>query len=456
MAGEREGFSRRLAFAALIGLAIGTAVVLAAVPFSNKTEFQRLTVAAGPRGSDAYQLLSEIAEVVERHSETLRLTVRESGGSSENVGMIRAGTVDLAAVHADTPAVNVIRLISHLYKDYFQLIARDKAGISGIRDLVGKRIALPPFGTDEFRAFWMLARHYDLAVDDFRWKAMSLREATEAIAKNQVDAVFALRSLHDRLILHLISNAGLVGTQLAYVPIDQTRAIAINRPFLDASVIVKGAFDGDPPLPATDIQAPTIERLLVARADLDPMAIRELTGILFEQRLDLIVRTPLADEIAIPDASIGLSVPLHDGADAYYRRDEPSFIQENAEPLALLVTVIAMVMSAGFALRARLVANRKNRADSYNYQLLALANEARDAESVETLDKCRDSLHEIRESVVVALDTDDVTEEGFQSFAFLWDSVRIGIDQRRAEIGSGHAAGEMRKQIATRHPETAQ
>ena len=146
------------------------------------------------------------------------------------------------------------------------------------------------------------------------------------------------------------------------------------------------------------------------------------------------MRTPLADEIAIPDAATGLSVPFHEGAESFYQRDEPSFLQENAEPLALMVTVLAMLISTGFALRTRIVANRKNRADTYNYQLLELANEAREAETPAQIKACKESLHKIRETVVVALDTDEVSEEGFQSFAFLWESVRTGIDERAAEL----------------------
>jgi len=434
MAGEREGFSRRLFFVVLVGLAVVAAIALAIYAYGMKREATVLTVAAGPRGSDAFHLLSEIAEVVERHTDRIRLEIRESGGSSENVSLIRAGKVELAAVHADTPAVNSINLISHLYNDYFQLIARADSGIFGLRDLIGKRVALPPFGTDEFSAFWMLARHYDLAVDDFNWRAMSLAQAREEIAARRVDALFALRSLHDRSVLFLIANAELVRTPLRYVSIDQTPAIALNQPSLSAGTIVKGAFDGEPPLPDQDVPTPTINRLLVARADADPAAIYELTRILFEQRLDLIVRTALADEIAIPDAATGLSVPLHEGALRYYRRDEPSFIQENAEPLALLVTVLAMLMSAGYALRARIVSNRKNRADSYNYQLLALANTAREAASLDDIARCKEQLHKIRETVVIALDTDEVTEEGFHSFAFLWESVRTGIEERFAEL----------------------
>jgi len=100
----------------------------------------------------------------------------------------------------------------------------------------------------------------------------------------------------------------------------------------------------------------------------------------------------------------------------------------------LLVTVLAMLMSAGYALRARIVSNRKNRADSYNYQLLALANTAREAASLDDIARCKEQLHKIRETVVIALDTDEVTEEGFHSFAFLWESVRTGIEERFAEL----------------------
>ncbi len=438
MAGEREGFSKRLVFAVLVGLGAGAAAILAGLTLDTRGQLTNLTIAAGPRGSDAFHLLREVAEVVERHSDLIRLHVRESGDSSENVSLIRAGKVSLAAVHADTPAVSEIRLVAHLYDDFFQLIARADANIHGLRDLIGKRVALPPFGTDEFRAFWMLARHYDLAVDDFDWRAIPLRDVAVHIAKGRFDAVFALRSLHDRSILRLITEAELLHTPLTYVPVDQTPAVALNRPSLDAAVIVKGAFDGDPPLPTTDTPSPSIDRLLVARADVEPAAIREVTRGLFERRLDLTVRTPLADEIAKPDAATGISVPFHEGAESFYRRDEPSFIQENAEPLALLVTVLAMVISAGFALRSRIVANRKNRSDTYNYQLLELANEARDAKTLAEIRACKENLHRIRETVVVALDTDDVSEEGFQSFAFLWDSVRTGIDERFTELnGAG-------------------
>ena len=63
-----------------------------------------------------------------------------------------------------------------------------------------------------------------------------------------------------------------------------------------------------------------------------------------------------------------------------------------------------------------------------------MSAKARQAVSLEELKALRDQLDVILEAVVVALDTDDVTEEGFQSFSLLWESVRDTIRDRRAEL----------------------
>ena len=58
-----------------------------------------------------------------------------------------------------------------------------------------------------------------------------------------------------------------------------------------------------------------------------------------EQGLVVVHETGQVDEASV-------SLPTHPGAQAFYDRDKPSFIQENAEPLALMVTVFAMLLSS--------------------------------------------------------------------------------------------------------------
>jgi len=206
--------------------------------------------------------------------------------------------------------------------------------------------------------------------------------------------------------------------------------MAVKRPFLKVGTVPQGALLGIGPIPVQKATTVTVDRVLVSREDVDPDAVRELTRILFEHRLDLIIRFALANAIKIPSIEEGLSIPLHDGAEQFYTRDEPSFVQENAEPLALLVTVFAMMVSGFFALRSRFVSTQKNRMDTYNYALLDIADKSRKRSSVGEIQDLQIELHDMLEQVVRALDTDDVTEEGFQSFSLLWEAVREMLKDR--------------------------
>ena len=93
-----------------------------------------------------------------------------------------------------------------------------------------------------------------------------------------------------------------------------------------------------------------------------------------------------------------------------------------------------MLISGLLALRSRFSATQKNRLDSYNYQLLDIAEEAQKSTAMSELKHLKKELFSILETVVKALDTDDVTEEGFQSFSLLWESVRETINDRVGEL----------------------
>ena len=138
----------------------------------------------------------------------------------------------------------------------------------------------------------------------------------------------------------------------------------------------------------------------------------------------------------MPNVDEGLSIPLHAGSQQYYNRDQPSFLQENAEPIALMITIAAMLFSGLLALRSRLNSGQKNRMDSYNYMLLNIADQARVSNDKVQLSELKNELFGILETVVRALDTDEVTEEGFQSFSLLWESVREMIKDRHLEIST--------------------
>ena len=395
-----------------------------------------LTVGAGPYRSDSYEMMVEVADVISRHSEELVIEVVPTSDSSRNISLLNDRKVDLATIRSDTPVVNDVRMIANLFPDYFQILARSDRRIFQVTDLLGKRIAIPKFGTDEFRSFWIIGDHYDLPVDGVKWIPTEFEEATQMLLDGKVDAVFTVRSLRDRLLLNLFEDAELKNLGLRFVALDQAESIAIKRPFLNVGKVPKGAFLGKAPTPRIDTATATVDRILVTRDDLDPDTIREMTRVMFEHRLDLIIRFALASAVKRPNQDEGLSVPLHEGAEQYFNRDQPSFLQENAEPIALMITIAAMFGSGLLALRSRFMSTQKNRMDSYNYALLDIAEKARGVDGVEQIKLLKNELFEILENVVRALDRDEVTEEGFQSFSLLWESVREMLTDRANEIST--------------------
>ncbi len=437
---RRQANRRSAADRLMLVVGAVTLVILAAAAAGTWWWIERdnepvtLRVGTGPFGSDSWVLMREVADVAARHNKPVRLDVRATRDPSQNIAMLNAGQIELAAIRADTPVVSTIRMVADLYPDYFQFIVRADAPLYSLADLSRARIAIPAFGTDAFRSFWVIANHYNFALDGIDWTATGFSEAKAGLLDGTYDAIFTVRSLRDAELLRLFLDAGIKHLPLRYLPVDQAKAITLKSPFLQPDIIPPGAFTSYTTLPGRDVLTASVMRILVTRDDIPDQAIRALTEVLFEHRLDLTIRFSLASAIRQPDESHGLNVPLHDGAAQFYSRDEPSFLQENAEPLALVITVCAMLFSALLALRSRLVAAQKNRADRYNYQLLDLNSRAFAAASTAELAGLRSELNEVLETVVVALDTDEVTDEGFQSFSLLWENVRDTIREREAKL----------------------
>lgn len=401
---------------------------------NREQEPEIIAVGTGPFGSDAYNLMNEVREVVLRHSDTLRLEVTATRDGSQNIALLNRNEIDAAVIRSDTPVVTNVRGIATLYPDVFQLIVRHDVSAYGVNDLTNLKISIPEFGSDGFRSFWVIGDHYDIPIAKLDWQAERLARGAQKLLAGEVDALFTVRSLRDAPLIRMFEDAQLKGQKLRYLPIDQADSIALKRPFLSSTVIPKGAFGGATPVPGRTTPTSAVNRILVTRDDVSDTAVRELTRILFENRLDLTIRFALASAITPPADSGGLSVPLHEGAQSFYDRDQPSFVQENAEPLALGVTVLTLLISSLIAMRSRYVTSQKNKADIYNYQLLDIQKQAMLADEQLELDGLKVDLNNVLQTVVVALDTDEVTDEGFQSFSLLWEAVRETINDRTRQI----------------------
>lgn len=389
-----------------------------------------ITIAAGPADGEGFTVARAIAEVIELYEPRYRAAVLETSGSSENIALLGDGRVDMALSQANVSPGPSARLVAELYPEAFQVVARSGVGIDGVADLRGKRIALPPRGSGDYETFWFLAGHYGLSETDLEAVPMSTAAADWAMLAEAVDAVFRVRAPGNASIRELIhSSSGHL------VPLDQATALRLSSPSVDPGTIPKGSYGGDPPLPEVDLPTASVQRLLLADADLATETVSDVTRLLFERRRELVARTALAGFIAAPDRYVGTLIPIHPGAQRYYDRDRPSFVQANAELIALILSVVLLVSSGILQLVSQ---RRRRRIDRYNNEVLTLYDEGRHLTDPHALRRCRERLMGILGRVLDDAEEGRVTEEGFNLFSFTWTAV----DARFGELIEGMAASE--------------
>lgn len=401
----------------------------------------RLRIGADRINSEPYEMASAIAHVVRRTYPSVTIEVVETSGSAENMKLLADEKIDLALVRADAISRENVSLLAVLYQEVFQLLVRPESAIQSIKDLEGRRIAIPPITSGQYRAFWFLANHYGVAPERINAIPMPAHLATRAIRDGEVEAVFHVRGSRNFRIRMLMNH-----TPLRMVPIDQGRAMHLRQPAFRAAVVPKGAYRGDLPIPNADLPTVAVDRLLVARDDLRKTLVRAITAVLFEQRRDLALRTPLAAQIRQPARSLGTALPVHPGAVEYFDREKPSLLEEKAEFLALLLSVTVVLGSLLLAFKRHLNERRKGRIEDYSGELLELEKEAQSARSIPELNTHKARLTEILARVVDDMRMRRINAEGLQLFAFIWESVNYTVNdhEEQLRLGPGPVAPQTR------------
>lgn len=425
-------------FWTLIGvaaIAVIGAVVIFYVSLTESLSAQ-LRFGADQVNSEPYEVADGIAHVVTRTYPGLDVRLVPTGGSSDNIKLLAEGKLDLALVQADAVSRENVSLIAILYPDLYQLLVRPDSGIASVHDLENKRIAVPPLNTAENRAFWLLANHYGLAPEKLDAMPMTEKAAATAVTGGKVDAIFGMRGPRNEQFRFLINSAGLV-----LVPIDQGAAIHLRQPAFRVASLPKGAYRGTPPMPQEDMPTVAVDRLLLARADLSDKVVHAITAVLFENRRELLLRTPLATFIRQPEMEAGTLLPVHAGSIEYFDREKPGFFEQKADFFALLLSLGVVLGTIGIAVSRRLEERKKGRVEVYTLELLELEKSAKAAQTIPELNLCKSRLTEILTRVVHDMTQKRISSEGLQLFSFIWESVNYTVNDHEEQLRLGSSLG---------------
>jgi len=424
---------------------LGALVVLvtAALGYTwfDNNRVHTLVLAAGGSDGESYILAKGLATVVERHYPQIRLVVRESGGTSENLALLAERRAELATAQADVPPGPMVNLLAVLYRDDLQLFVRDDAHITDFRSLRGKCIGLPQRG-GQYQSFLSVAKLLGFSANDFRFVGADDASADQALLDTRADAVFRVRAVGNPALEKLVQTS--VGH---FIPIEERAALKVRNPAFEASVIPQGVYGGISAQPSVDIPTVGVARTLVARPDTSQRDIYAVTSVLFNDRREIAeeiseanaaVRYLLAD---VKEASAlgGLAPPVHPGAKQFFDRDKPSFVLDHASFVGLLVTLSVLVFSWVREFRRTIARRRKAKGDRYMDEVVELLLMCQKLDSPIAIAGLRSQLMVILTEAVQALDLDEISNEAFQNLGRVWGIVIDLLRERAAILESNEA-----------------
>ncbi len=430
---------------ALIALGVVVVGVLGVRWWFDATQVYELVIATGAETGEYYAMGQAIAKVVQKHNPRIRITVKATAGSTENFQLLENQSVQLAIAQIDTPPPSSARSIASLYSEVFHLIVRKDSPIKQISDLRNRSFATPIKGSGSYQAFWNMMNHYGLKPEDLQIIELNTTDARLALEQKRVEGYFQVIALNNSSLRQFLQKTG-----ARLVPIEQAAAMKILAPYLEGGVIPKGTYQAFPPIPDQDLPTVSVQAILYTHQGMNDEVIRDITTILYEHRSDLIAVNPRTATIAFPSVSNqNLGVPLHQGAKAYYDREKPSFLQENAEPIALIITVITIIISLLLKLKSRLSEAQKNRADGYNLEIALLLEQIHKTEDPKELMQIRNRLLDIFSKVIKDLDLDKLSPESYQLFVFPWQMAITALRHKELLLAQQNTANTISSTILT-------
>ncbi len=248
-------------------------------------------------------------------------------GAIENVEAIAGGLMESALVRADVaywayygtgpfatqePLSN-LRAIANLYPAVVHIVARQGQGISKVSDLAGKRVSLGPKASGTPVNAQAILAAYGLLVDDIDASYLESGEAADRLQSGEIDAFFAIGGLPIEAVEDLARRA-----QVALVPVESAPRDEITSfsPFLAEAEIDSGTYVRLAYTPAV-----AVGTQFIVSAAADEELVYEITKALWHERTRTLLESshPQARRISSEHALERLAIPLHPGAQRYYR-----------------------------------------------------------------------------------------------------------------------------------------
>lgn len=304
------------------GFAIGALVAGLATGPAGAAEF--VNVLTGGTSGVYYPLGVALSEIYAEGIADSRTQVQSTKASVENLNLLQQGRGEIgfslgdsvkAAVEGNQEAgfpgvLDKLRGIAAIYPNYIQIVASADSGVTSLEDLKGKSLSVgaPASGTElNARAIFAAA---GMSYDDLgRVEYLPFAESVELMKNRQLDATLQSAGLGVASIRDLSTS---IPINVVAVPAEIVEAI--GAPFMSAP-IPAGTYEGQ----AEDVATAAVGNFLITHDGVSEETAYQMTKLLFDNLERLASAHAAARGIDPAKATAGMPLPLHPGAERYYK-----------------------------------------------------------------------------------------------------------------------------------------
>lgn len=304
-----------------LGAALG-ATSLVPAAFAQQKFFR---IGTGGTGGTYYPIGGLIANAIS--TPTLNVSAVATNGSLANVNAIVGGTSESGFSQADVATwaftgtgifegkakVEELRAIANLYPETLHVVVKKGLNIKSVADLKGRRVALDEPGSGTLINAKAILAAYGLTEKDIKPEYIKQPQAIEKMKDGSCDAFFVTVGYPQGVISELATTNG-----LELLPISGKEAAEIKKksPFFADDSIPDGVYKDVKGVPTLSVGAQW-----VTSSKQDAALIYEITKGLWSDktRAALDAGHAKGKSIRKESALAGLGIPLHAGAEKFYK-----------------------------------------------------------------------------------------------------------------------------------------
>ncbi len=307
-----------------LGLIVGMGAALVAGTAAAQQQ-QFINVLTGGQSGVYYPIGVSLSQSFAKDIPNVRSTAQVTRASAENLNLLQAGRGELGLSLADTISdawngneeagfrtkLDKLRGFSATYNNYIQIVASADSGIRTIADLKGKRLSVGAARSGTELNARAILKAAGLSYSDLgKVEYLPFGESVELIKNRQLDATLQSAGLGVASIRDLST-----AVRIVVVPVPHDVVAKVGDPAYQPSVIPANTYTGQ----TEDVPTAAIPNFLVTHTGVPDDTVYRMVKAMYDNLDTLHAAHSAARVIKRENAIKGMPIPLHPGAERYYR-----------------------------------------------------------------------------------------------------------------------------------------